>query len=125
MNPDSIERLKNRFKIWAVETIKFARNLPRDEEYMILRKQMIRSASGGAANYRAACRSKSDRDFINKLKIVEEEIDETMFWIEMIDMLRDEERYKNESVYREANELLSITIASIITTRKRLARLPS
>lgn len=122
MNTNSIEKLKTRFKVWAVETIKFTRDLPRDEEFIIIKRQIIRSASGGAANYRAACRSKSDRDFLNKLKIVEEEMDETMFWLELLDLLGEGRHSGDERIYIEANELLSIVVASITTVRKKIDR---
>lgn len=79
---------------------------------------MVRCIPSCAANYRAACRAKSNADFINKLKIVEEELDESMFWIEFVVGL--EEKLGNDvvEIYKEADELLAITVASIKTLRK-------
>jgi len=85
----------------------------------VLKKQLIRSATSSAANYRAVCRSKSSPDFINKLKIVEEELDESMFWLEFIVAIDKSFRQAIVPMYKEADELLSITVASIKTTRNK------
>ncbi|MES2266587.1 MAG: four helix bundle protein [Bacteroidota bacterium] len=79
--------------------------------------QLARSASSTGANYRAACRAKSKADFINKLKIVEEELDESMFFLELLVEINPELKEKITPIYKEANELLSIIVASINTTR--------
>ena len=116
----SVEKLKDRFKHWAAEVIIETRSFSKGREYDIIARQMIRSSTSSAANYRSACRAKSGRDFINKLKIVEEETDETMFWIEMLEILDKNECPDFRTLYTEANELLSITVASINTMRKKL-----
>ena len=72
------------------------------------------------ANYRAAYRAKSDADFINKLKIVEEEADESMYFLEMFQIISNKEQYEIQRLLKEANELLSITVASINTMRKKI-----
>lgn len=76
------------------------------------------SVPSTAANYRAACRGKSGPDFINKLKIVEEELDETMFWLEFLVAVLPEIRTDIVPIYKEADELLAITVSSIKTARK-------
>ena len=78
---------------------------------------MNRSASSTGANYRAACRAKSKNDFINKLKIVEEELDETLFFLELLTELNPELTEKIQVIYKEGNELLSIIVASFNTLR--------
>jgi four helix bundle protein len=113
-----IELLKNRFKTWSIQVILFSRNFPEKYEFRAIRNQIVRSATSSAANYRAACRAKSGKDFINKLKIVEEELDETMFWIELVTELEKTFSTKSEEIYKEANELLSIVVKSISTARK-------
>ncbi len=113
-----IELLKNRFKTWSIQVILFSRNFPEKYEFRAIRNQIVRSATSSAANYRAACRAKSGKDFINKLKIVEEELDETMFWIELVTELEKTFSTKSEAIYKEANELLSIVVKSISTARK-------
>ena len=80
--------------------------------------QVIQSSSSSASNYRAACRGKSKADFINKLRIVEEELDETMFFYEMIAEFNREFKDELRELYKEADELLSIIIASINTANK-------
>jgi four helix bundle protein len=116
------EELKKRFKDWAVEAVLFTRHLPDPPEFKTVRNQMVRSAPSAAANYRAACRRKSGKDFINKLKIVEEELDETMFWLEFAVALSAALRPLVVPIYKEADELLSITVASIGTARKNLKK---
>jgi four helix bundle protein len=83
-----------------------------------LKGQIIRSGTSSAANYRAACRHKSNPDFIAKMGIVEEELDETMFWLEFAVALSEEWKPAVAPIWKEANELLSITITSIKTSRK-------
>ena len=92
--------------------------MPRTVEANVVRKQIIRSASSVAANYRAACCARSCAEFISKLGIVEEEADETLFWLEMIiegEMMKKE---KLQSLFQEAREILAIIIASKKSARK-------
>jgi four helix bundle protein len=113
----SVFELKERYKKWAISVILFTRKLPFDPEFKACRNQIVRSAPSTAANYRAACRAKSAPDFINKLKIVEEELDESMFWLEFIQELLPNFKDDIYPIYKEANELLSITVSSIKTAR--------
>ena len=80
--------------------------------------QLVRSSSSVGANYRAACRAKSKPDFINKLRIVEEELDESMYFFELLAEFNQEFKTELRDLYKEANEWLSIIIASINTTIK-------
>jgi four helix bundle protein len=75
------EELKIRTKRFAVTVITFCRTLPKDEEFTIIKKQLIRSATSTVANYRAVCRARSDAEFFSKLSIVVEEADETLFLV--------------------------------------------
>lgn len=113
------EELKIRFKKAAVEVIKALRVIQFPDEAYDFKRQLLRSASSTAANYRAACRAKSDADFLNKLKIVEEEADESLFWLELLretgTILSDHDRHE-----REFNELISITVASLNKVRRRM-----
>ena len=111
--------LKNRFKDWAVSVVLFTKKFPYGTEFSAVREQIVRSAPSAAANYRAACRGKSTPDFINKLKIVEEELDESMFWLEFIVALATNLRSDVLPLYKEADELLAITVSSIKTTRQK------
>jgi four helix bundle protein len=112
------ETLKKRFKDWAVKGVLFTRKFPSEPDFKAIRNQMVRCIPSCAANYRAACRAKSNADFINKLKIVEEELDESMFWLEFVVALDEKLRNDVITIYKEADELLAITVASIKTLRK-------
>lgn len=81
--------------------------------------QLIRSSSSVGANYRAACRAKSEADFINKLKIVEEEADESMYFLELLKDVSGDKTKQIEKLYAEANEILSIVVALIKTMKNR------
>lgn len=106
-----------RTKKFAVRVIKVVQALPRAEVAGILGRQMLRAGSSVGANYRAACRAKSSADFINKLKIVEEECDETVYWMELLVEAGCLPQRRLESLMREAGELLAIVVSSIKTVR--------
>ena len=115
------EDVKRRTKNIGIEVIKLTDLLPQKTSAWTVAKQIVRSATSIGANYRAACRAKSTADFINKLKIVEEETDETLYWLEIIEetgMLSIENLV---AIKKETNEILSIIVSSINTTRKKLA----
>jgi four helix bundle protein len=78
----------------------------------------VRSGTSVAANYRAACRARSTADFIAKMGIVEEEADETLFWLELLEESELVSATKLTAIKQEANELIAITIASIKTARR-------
>jgi len=110
--------LNQRTKIFALRIIRMVDNFPGTRSSKIIGDQILRSATSLAANYRASCLAKSRRDFINKLKIVEEETDETIFWLELIEESKIFASDKILPVKTEAHEILKIIIASIKTTRK-------
>lgn len=111
--------LKDRTKAFAIRIIELCRKLPDTTESRIIGKQILRSGTSIAANYRAACRARSDNEFVSKLNIVIEETDETMFWLEIIsetgiiaaDLLKD--------LYSENEEILKIMVTSRLTALKR------
>ena len=82
--------------------------------------QLVRCSSSVGANYRAVRRAKSDADFLNKLKICEEEADESIYFLELLKEFNPEFVEKIDKLLGEANELLKILVASIITTRDKL-----
>jgi len=113
------QELKLRTKKFALRIISFWEALPKEETSRTLGKQLLRSGTSVAANYRAVCRAKSTADFISKFGNVLEEADESAFWIEL---LVDSGKVRNaeaQALMREANELVAISIASINTARKR------
>ena len=113
------EQLKERFKQYAINVAFFVLKLP----YNIVNKnysdQLNRAASGAAANYRASLRAKSNPDFLNKFKIVEEELDESLFFFELIEVVNPSFKGQISPIYAEGNELLSIIVASLNTLRKK------
>ncbi|MCC6410141.1 MAG: four helix bundle protein [Saprospiraceae bacterium] len=113
-----VDLLKKRFKDFALDVVKFAEMLPSEKSFKVVANQIMRSSTSTAANYRAASRGRSRPDFRAKLGIVEEELDETMFWLEFIVGLSESYREPITPLWKEANELLSITVASIKTSKK-------
>ena len=116
-----VSDLKKRTKDFAFECWKLCKNFPKSREYGAWVRQLIRSSSSVGANYRAACRAKSDKDFINKLKIVEEEVDESMYWLELFKKTEIDYQHKIKDLWKEANELIAIMVSSINTVRKRIS----
>jgi four helix bundle protein len=106
-------------KRFAIEIAVFCEELPNRKSLNAYSSQLIRSSSSIGANYRAACRAKSSADFINKLKIVEEEADESIYFLELIKELHNSDQDKIDSFIKEANEFLSIVVASIKTLRNK------
>jgi four helix bundle protein len=104
--------LKERTKRFALGVILYSRQLPPGEEFRIIRRQLIRSASSTATNYRASQRAKSKPDFINKLGTVEEEADESLFWLECLSELATREHPELNRLLKEADELVSIFVAA-------------
>lgn len=113
------EQLKNRTKRYASDCWHLCSKFPVSREYNAYCNQLIRCSSSVGANYRAACRAKSDADFINKLKIVEEEADESMCFLELLLEISDSQHQEMKRLHAEGNELLSIVVASIRTMRNR------
>jgi len=113
------ETMKARTKNFSLRVVKMVDSLPQGRASDVMGRQLLRSGTSVAANYRAACRSRSSADFINKMCIVEEEADESIFWMELLGEsgLINEQRTKDLMI--EANELLAITVSSINTARKR------
>src|SRR5674476_520405 len=112
------KELQIRTKKFALEIIRFVELLPNNRVGWTFTDQIIRSSTSVVANYRAVCRSKSDRDFINKIGTVIEEADETLFWLEMIEeseILKQESKILN--LKQEANELTAIFVSSIKTIK--------
>ena len=87
---------------------------------LAIARQIIRSGTSPSANYRAACVAKSDKDFLNKLKMVEEEIDETSHWLSLIIDCEMLPKSRVQDLYDESVELRKITAKAILTTKSKL-----
>jgi len=113
------EDLKIRFKKFAINVALLIKELPGNVINIPYSNQLIRSSSSPGANYRAACRAKSTADFINKLKIVEEELDESIYFLELLQYFNPTFNDNINVLIREGNELLAITVSSIKTMREK------
>ena len=116
-----MQDLQSRTRRFAVDILRFCSTLPSPEAYRIIARQLGRAGTSVGANYRAACRGKSKKDFIAKLGIVEEEADESRYWLEVLREIDEEQQIGRddlELLYAEAGEILAITVASIRTARR-------
>jgi four helix bundle protein len=116
------ENLKQRTKQFALRVIKVVESLPHDRTSNVLGHQLLRSGTSVGANYRAACRSKSAADFISKMGTVEEESDESAYWMELLAEAGKINPVKVSALLQEANELTAISVSSINTAKKSQAR---
>lgn len=113
------QALKDRTKKFALDVWHLCSQIPHSREYNNYVNQLLRCSSSVAANYRAAMRAKSNADFINKLKIVEEEADESQFFLELLQNFNSDESLvdKFNALLSEINELIAIIVASLKTAR--------
>jgi len=112
------EKLKARTKRFAVDVFRFCEELPDDPQCWVIEKQLMRSASSVGANYRAACRAQSRAAFVAKMAIVEEEADESLFWLEMVEELDHAPPSALSPLKEEATELLAIAASSKKSARE-------
>ena len=114
------EELRQRTKRFASAVIRLYVKLPRRRpEVDVLARQLLRSGTSVGANYRAACRGRSSADVVATLSIVEEEADESIYWMELLVEGAIVKQSRVEAMKKEANELLAMTVASIKTLRAR------
>lgn len=116
---------KRRTKGLGLRVIRLVEALPTGRTADVIGRQLIRSATSVGANYRAACRGKSAADVIAKLGVVEEEADETLYWLEMLVEAELVPQARLADLMSEANEIVAMTVASIKTLRARQGRLAS
>ncbi len=114
------EELKERFRKFSLRIIKMVDSMPNTIAGNAIARQIIRSGTSPAANYRAACIAKSGKDFLNKLKMVEEEIDETTHWLSIIIDSEMLEKERIKPLYEESVELRKIISKSIVSMKERL-----
>jgi four helix bundle protein len=115
----SPDDLRARTKAFALRIIKLFRALPKTEEGRVLGRQILRSGTVVAANYRSACRGRSRADFISKIGITVEEADETAFWLELLVDAGIVKKARLEKLLVEANELVRIFQATRTTAKVR------
>jgi len=113
------EDLKRRTKQFALRVIRLVEALPRTRTAQVIGNQLLRSATSVAANYRAACRARSQADFVHKLGLVEEEADESLFWLEMVVETELMPAARVQDLVQETDELTAIFVASRKTAKKK------
>jgi four helix bundle protein len=115
--------LKIRTKKFAIDVLNLCEKIYTYSPKKYICDQLARSAGSVGSNYRAACRPKSNKDFINKLRIILEEADESMFWLEIInETYIDIEKQEVERLIKESNELCAIFVKSIKTTNESIKK---
>jgi four helix bundle protein len=113
------QEFKDRTKKFGLRVIRLVESLPKSRTADVIGKQLLRSATSVGANYRAACRGKSTADVIAKLSIVEEEADESLYWMEMLIDAELVTVARLADLMKEGNDLLAMTVASIKTLRQK------
>jgi four helix bundle protein len=111
------DQLKQRTKKFALDIIKFVEVLPKGKTAETIGRQLLRSGTSVGANYRASCRARSSADFIAKMGIVEEELDESIYWLELLVDSGIVSPDRIALLTKEADELLAITVSSIRTAK--------
>jgi len=111
------EEMKQRTKAYANRVVRVCQALPESWVAQTLGRQLLRAGTSVGANYRAVCRAKSNADFVNKLRIVEEECDESLFWMEVLVDNRLVSVARLRDLMKEGNELLAIVVSSAKTAR--------
>jgi four helix bundle protein len=113
------EEMKARTKAFALRVVKLVEALPRTRTADVLGRQLLRAGTSVGANYRAVRRAKSKADFINKLVIVEEEADESAYWLELLADAGVIKPSQLAPLTKEANELTAIVVATIRSTKAK------
>jgi four helix bundle protein len=111
------EEMKARTRAFALRIIRLAESLPNTPTANVIRNQMLRCGPSVGANYRAACRAKSKPDFVSKMGTVEEEADETIYWMELLIDAEIVKPARIADLLDEADQILSILISSIKTAK--------
>ena len=119
MNEREFKRRTKHLALRVIRLIKALEALPYNLTARVISKQLVRSATSVGANYRSACRAKSTADIIAKLSLVEEEADESLYWMELIVESGLMSQEKLTSLMSETNEILAMTVASIKTLRMK------
>jgi four helix bundle protein len=107
---------KRRTKAFAISIARFCESLPYNRIVQNYIDQIVRSSASVGANYRAACRAKSKKDFVNKLRIVEEEADESLYFLELIYEFHQNKKKEIAILYKEGNEITAMIVTSINTS---------
>ena len=113
------EELKARTESFGLQIIQFVESLPTTQTTQIIGKQLVRSGLGVGANYRSACRARSPADFVSKIRVTEEEADETCYWLGLLRKSNIANGGLTERLMKEAEELTAIFTASGLTAKRK------
>ena len=114
-----MEGLRDRTKQFDLRVLRMYMTLPSSTAAQVLGKQILRSGTSVAANFREASRARSDAEFISKLGIVEQELDETQLWLELLVESKIVSAPKLSLLIKEVDELLSIIVTAVRNTKSR------
>jgi four helix bundle protein len=115
----SPEEFKRRAFEYGVRVVRLVQALPKKDSARDLGRQLLRAGTSVGANYRAAARARSRADFVAKLGIVEEECDESLYWMEVLMELELVNNKRVQPLYAEGSEILAMVVSSINTARNR------
>jgi four helix bundle protein len=116
------KEMKRRTKAFALNVLRFVESLPKSRSADAVARQLLRAGMSVGANYRAACRSRSDGEFLARTGVVEEEADEALYWLELLLEAGMTTPQKAATLQAEADEILSMIVASINTVKARTRR---
>jgi len=116
MTPDE---MKTRTRTFALRILRLVASLPRNRTGDVIGRQLLRAGTSVGANYRAACRSRTDKDFLARMGIVEEEADEVLYWLELLAEADIVKAKRLADLQAEGNEILAMIVASIKTVKRR------
>ena len=119
MDSEHISPLLIRTKQFSLRVVRMTQAIGRGREADVIARQVLRSGTSVGANYRAACRARSTEDMIAKLKIVEEEADESMYWMELLVESNIMPEKRLLPLMEECNQILAMVVASVLTLRKK------
>ena len=117
-NEEFAEFFKKKTKGWAILVIKYLNKIPDSPVMRNIRFQLIKSATSTAANYRAACRGRSNAEFSSKISISLEEADESLFWLEMIEGCEIDNSIELKELQNEANSIIGVLVKARKNTEK-------
>jgi len=118
MTPDE---MKTRTKQFGLRVIRLVASLPRNRTGDVIGRQLLRAGTSVGANYRAACRSRTDKDLLTRMGIVEEEADEVLYWLELLAEANIVKAERLADLQAEGDEILAMVVASIRTVKRRMS----
>ena len=123
MRDETHQDLRKRTKQYALEIISLYSSLPKTTIAQVLGKQLLRAGTSVGAQYREACRAKSDLDFVSKIEGALQELDEVQYWLELLEESHSTTAESMHELLDETNELISIFVTMTKNTKRRIGKL--